>query len=331
LAEAKGEKPSVKLGEGYRVGEMVATREAYGQALVKLGVEHPEVVVLDAEVGNSTHAGEFKKYFPKRFWEMYIAEQNMIGAAVGLAARGEVPFASSFSAFLSRAADQLRMAGYSGANVKICGSHAGVEIGEDGPSQMGLEDLAIFRSIWGSVVVCPADAVSCEKLMGEVFGHRGLAYVRTARMKIPVIYGEEEGFKIGGAKVLRESREDAVAVLGAGVTVHEAIKAFEILSEKGVKIRVIDVYSIKPLDVETLIRVVRETKAVVTVEDHYAQGGMGEAVVAALAEAEVLVPVHSLAIRKLPRSGKPEELMDDEGISARRIVEKVVEVLNTKA
>jgi transketolase len=328
FAESAGVKPSTKLGEGYKLGDKVATRKAYGSALVKVGTENSNVVVLDAETSNSTYAGEFGRYFPKRFFEMYLGEQNMVGSAVGLAQRGKVPFVSSFSAFLTRAFDQARMAQYSEANIKVCGSHGGVSIGEDGPSQMGLEDLAMMRSISGSVVLYPADAVAAEKLVGEMVKHEGIVYLRTTRMAVPVVYEVGEEFVIGGSKVLKESSEDQVAVVGAGVTVHEALKAHEMLSEKGVKIRVIDLFSIKPVDVETLKKAASETKAVVTVEDHFAEGGLGEAVNSALSE--VSTPIYNLAVRKMPRSGKPEELMDYEEISAKAIVERVLQVVGSE-
>ena len=258
---------------------------------------------------------------------MYIAEQNMVGVALGLATRGKVPFVSTFSAFLSRAFDQIRMSQYSDANLKFVGSHAGVSIGQDGPSQMGLEDLAMFRTILDSVVLYPCDAVSAERLVEAAAKHRGIVYLRTTRGKTPVIYSAEDAFPIGGSKVLRQSGDDAVTVVAAGITLHEALKAYEDLKKEGISIRVIDLYSVKPVDVATLEEAAKATKAIITVEDHYAEGGLGEAVTSALATRPV--PLHLLAVRKKPKSGQPEELFDFEGISHRAIVEKVKGVLAT--
>ncbi|MDD2901620.1 MAG: transketolase [Syntrophales bacterium] len=308
----------------YPPDQPVATRKAYGNALARIGPEFPRIVSLDGEVSNSTMAEIFQEAFPGRFFEMYIAEQNMVGMGLGLARRGKIPFVSTFAAFFSRAYDQIRMSTYSDPNLKFVGSHAGVSIGEDGPSQMGLEDLAMFRAVLDSVVLYPCDAVSTEKLVEAMAGHRGVAYLRTTRMATPILYGPQEEFMIGGSKVLKESGNDAATVIAAGVTVFEALKAYEALQKEGVNLRVIDLYSIKPVDLAALQIAARETKALITVEDHYPEGGLGEAVSSALAATRT--PVHSLAVRRKPKSGKPGELLDYEGISAGAIIRKVKEL-----
>ncbi len=305
----------------YDPGAEVATREAYGKALVRIQPKYPEIICLDGEVSNSTGAETYRKAHPDRFFEMYIAEQNMVGAALGMSRRGRIPFVSTFAAFFSRAFDQIRMAQYSDANIKFVGSHAGVSIGEDGPSQMGLEDIAMFRTILGSVVLHPADAVSTEHLVEEAAAHRGIVYLRTMRQKTPILYRPEERFAIGGSRVLRRSDRDLATIVAAGATVHEALKAHQALEAAGIAVRVVDAYSIKPIDVETLLEAARQTRLVLTVEDHYAEGGLGEAVLSALAASGT--PVHLMAVRKRPRSGQPEELLDMEEISAGSIVEKV--------
>jgi transketolase len=308
----------------YEKGKSVATRKAYGNALKRLYPQYPRLVSLDGEVSNSTYAEIFKEAYPERFFEMYIAEQNMVGAALGLACRGQLPFVSTFAAFLSRAFDQIRMAQYSDANIKFCGSHAGVSIGQDGPSQMGLEDLAMMRAVLNSAVLYPCDAVSTEKLVEAMAEHRGMAYLRTTRMGTPVIYGPEEEFVIGGSKVLRRSDNDLAAVIAAGVTLFEALKAHDELQKEGINLRVIDLYSVKPVDDATINAAARQTSFLVVVEDHFPEGGMNEAVRSALCGKQV--PVYSLAVRKKPRSGTPEELLDFEGISARGIVQLIKEV-----
>jgi transketolase len=305
----------------YKIGEMIATREAFGRALVKLGEQNDKMAVLDGDVKNSTFTIYFFSRFPERSLQCYIAEQNMVGVAVGLQTQGFDVFLSSFACFLSRAFDQVRMASYSRANLKIAGSHAGVSIGEDGPSQMGLEDLALFRAVFGSVVLYPCDAVSAEKLTCAMANYRGISYIRTTRPKTPVIYGNDEEFYIGGSKVLRRSKYDEVTVVAGGVTLHEALKAYEKLKAEGVHIRVIDCYSVKPLDAENLIRASEETKHIITVEDHYSEGGIGEAV------ASLGLKPHILAVRKMPHSGKPEELLAEQGIDAAGIVGKVKELI----
>jgi transketolase len=291
----------------------VATRAAYGKALTRIYPRFPDIVCLDGEVSNSTGAETFKKAHPDRFFEMYIAEQNLVGAALGLSRRGKIPFVSTFAAFLSRAFDQIRMAQYSNGNIKFVGSHAGVSIGEDGPSQMGLEDIAMFRSVLGSVVLHPCDAVSTDALVEEAAQHHGILYLRTLRQKTPILYRAGERFPIGGSKVLRQSAADVATVVGCGATTHEALAAHDLLKEEGIAVRVIDAYSIKPIDAETLRKAASETRFLVTVEDHYAEGGLGEAVMSAL-QPEVCVPVHRMAVEKRPRSGKPEQLQKYAGI-----------------
>src|SRR3989344_2076878 len=309
----------------YQLRDMVATRKAYGEALVKLGAQNPSVVVLDAETKNSTYSEMFKEKFPGRFFEMFIAEQNMVGTALGLYARGMIPFISTFATFFTRAFDQIRMTAYSRGNVKFMGSHAGVSIGEDGPSQMGLEDISLFRAVFGSVVLNPSDAVSCEKLVFEAANHQGIVYIRTARPATPVIYEISQDFKIGGSKIVRSSSNDRVTIVACGVALIEALKAADELAKKDINVRVIDAYSIKPIDEVTLKKAAKETKAIVTVEDHYPEGGLGDAVLNALSEEKV--EVHTLAVSKMPLSGKSQELLDYEGISAKAIVKKVLEIL----
>lgn len=312
----------------YDPGISVATRRAYGSALERLFPRHPDIVVLDAEVSNSTYAGLFKERYPDRFIEMYVAEQNMVGTAAGLALRGKAPFVSSFAAFLTRAFDQIRMARYSAASIRFCGSHAGVSIGEDGSSQMGLEDIALFRTIQGSVVFYPSDAVAAERLVEAMLKHGGISYLRTTRMETPLLYRNDEAFWAGGSKVLRSSSSDVAAIVAAGVTVHEALKAYEALAREGVKIRVIDLYSVKPADARTLLAAADDTGVIITVEDHVAEGGIGEAVRSALGGYPT--EVHSLAVRKVPRSGKPGRLLDYEGISLDAIVRTVRKTLGTR-
>jgi transketolase len=283
------------------------------------------MVVLDAEVSNSTHSDVFREKYPERFFEMYIAEQNMVGAAQGIASRGKLPFVSTFAAFLSRAFDQIRMSQYSEANIKFAGSHAGVSIGEDGPSQMGLEDIAIFRTLLNSVVFYPSDAISTEKIVEEAAKHKGIVYIRTTRKETPILYRANEEFPVGGSKVLKQSDKDVVTVVSAGITVHEAIAAYEELKKEGIFIRVIDLYSIKPADRETLRKAANVSQAFITVEDHYPEGGIGETVRTLMADIDV--PVHCLAVRKMPKSGKPGELLDYEEISKAAIINKVRELL----
>jgi transketolase len=290
---------------------------------------HPEIVVLDAEVSNSTFANEFQKAHPDRFFEMFIAEQNMVGVGLGLAKRGKHPFVSSFAAFLTRAFDQIRMCQYSDPQITFVGSHAGVSIGEDGSSQMGLEDLAMFRTLHGSVVLYPSDVVAMEKLVEAVLEFKGVSYIRTTRGDTPVLYDPSETFAIGGSKVLRSGKLDAITVVAAGITLHEALAAYEILQKEGISLRVIDLYSIKPVDTDTLKQAAAETAAIITVEDHYPEGGLGEAVMHALADQPT--PIYSLPVAKLPQSGKPQELLEFESIDRTAIVRLAKEVLQKHA
>ncbi|MEW6571591.1 MAG: transketolase [Nitrospirota bacterium] len=315
-------RPSADIN--YPAEKPVATRKAYGKSLARIFPQFPGMVVLDAEVCNSTYSEIFKEAYPHRFFEMYIAEQNMAGVALGLSRRGKIPFVSTFAAFFTRAFDQIRMSQYSDANVKFSGSHAGVSIGEDGPSQMGLEDIAMFRALLKSVVLYPSDAVSTERLVEEAAKHHGIVYIRTTRKDTPIIYDKNEEFHIGGCKVLRESNEDVVTVVAAGITLFEALASYEELRKHGILIRIIDLYSVKPVDAPTLRKAAEETKAVITVEDHFAEGGIGDAVRSELCT--LPVPVYSLAVRKMPRSGKPGELLDYEEISKNAIIKKIKEI-----
>ena len=306
----------------YKIGETVATREAWGTALAKLGNVDLRVVALDADVKNSTFSDKFEKAHADRFYENFIAEQAMVGAAMGLAARGAIPFAATFACFLSRAADFIRMAGVSQVGVKLAGSHVGVSIGEDGPSQMALEDLGMMRAVPDCAVLYPCDGVSAERLVVEMAQRPGMAYMRTSRPKTPTTYGPEETFPIGGLKVLRYSENDVATVVGAGVTVFEALKAYEQLKGEGMAIRVIDLYSVQPIDAHGLLDAAKATDGkVITVEDHYPAGGIGDAVSEAIAGGGY--SVRRLAVREVPRSGQPDELLDRYGISARHIVDAV--------
>ncbi len=309
----------------YPSDKPVATRKAYGNALVRLMPGKPDLVVLDAEVSNSTYAELVKKEYPDRFFEMYIAEQNMAGTALGLSRRGKHPCISTFAAFFSRAYDQIRMSQYADANILYCGSHTGVSIGEDGASQMGLEDVAMFRVLFGSVVLYPSDAVSAERLVEAALVHHGIVYVRTTRKETPILYAPSDEFPIGGSKTLRSSNADVATIVGAGVTLHEALKAHAMLKEEGIVTRVVDLYSIKPIDTDTLAKAAKETRAIITVEDHYAEGGIGEAVASAVAG--IGGRVHLLAVRRMPKSGKPDILLDYEDISAKAIAKSVRKVI----
>jgi len=313
------------LAPDYKLGQSVATREAFGIGLRKLAEVNPKILALDGDVKNSTFTETMQKEFPDRLIEGYIAEQNMVSLAVGLAAQGMVPFAATFACFLARAFDQVRMAAISRSNIKLCGSHCGVSIGEDGPSQMALEDLAMFRAIPGATVFYPCDGVSAERLTEAAARLPGISYIRTSRPKTPILYSADEKFPVPGLKVLRQSAADRATVIGAGITLHEALKAADQLKSSGVNIRVIDLYCIKPLDAAALAENVRATGGrVITVEDHYAEGGIGEAVAAGLAEAGVsMAAFKRLAVNRVPHSGQPNELIDAFGISARHIVAAV--------
>jgi len=315
----------------YNVGDHKATRKAYGEALKALGDARPDVVALDGEVSNSTYAEDFAHAHPDRFFEQYIAEQQMIAAAVGLSVRHKIAFASTFSAFLSRAYDFIRMAAISRAHLRLCGSHAGVSIGEDGPSQMALEDLAMMRAVWGSTVLYPSDANQAAHLVEEMAGHHGISFLRTTREATPVIYGPDEKFPIGSCKVVRSSSADKCTVVGAGITLHQALQAYDQLRAEGIDVRVVDLYSVKPVDGATLRRCLDETGGkLLTVEDHWAEGGIGDAVLEALTEQGGGVPsaVIRLAVRDMPGSGKPQELLDAAGIGAKAIVEGVKKLLS---
>ncbi len=310
----------------YKPGDEIATRKAYGEALKALGDALPDVVALDGEVSNSTYAEDFAHAHPDRYFEQYIAEQAMVAAAVGLSVRHKVCFASTFAAFFSRAYDFIRMAAISRAHLRLCGSHAGVSIGEDGPSQMALEDLAMMRAVWGSTVLYPSDANQTAHLVEEMAHHPGISFLRTTREKTPVIYEPDDKFPVGGLKVVRGSAEDKCTVVGAGVTLHQALQAYEQLKSEGISIRVVDLYSVKPVDGETLRRCVKETGGrLVTVEDHWAEGGIGDAVLEALTNQGGAVPsaLTRLAVRDMPGSGKPQELLDAAGIGSKAIVEAV--------
>ena len=310
----------------YQIGAEVASRSGYGAGLAKLGDVNPQIVALDADVKNSTYADQFMEKHGDRYFEMFIAEQNLVGSGIGLSKCGKVPFVSSFAAFLTRSADQIRMSAISQANIKYVGSHSGISIGEDGPSQMGLEDLAMFRTLPGSVVLYPSDAVAAERLVVEAAWHEGIVYIRTSRPKTPVIYSNDERFPIGGSKTLREGPIDRATVVGAGITLNETLKAYENLRSEGISIRVIDLYSVKPVDTESLLRAAAATnKTLITVEDHYREGGLGDAVLDAVASEGI--KVHKLAVTSLPRSGKPEELIEVHGISAASIARKVREIV----
>jgi transketolase len=312
----------------YELGEKVATRGAYGDALAWIGSVDEKVVALDGEVGNSTYAERFAAKHPDRFFEMYIAEQQMVAAAVGLQTRGWKPFASSFGAFLSRAYDFIRMAAISDADLKLCGSHVGVSIGPDGPSQMALEDIAAFRAVLDSVVLYPSDPNQTVQLLDAMRQHRGFSYMRTTREKMPTIYGPGEEFPIGGSRMLRDG--DAVTLIGAGITLHECLTAAEELAGKGIEARVIDLYSVKPVDADAVLAAASATGALVTVEDHWAEGGIGETVAGVLAAAGAGTPLVSLAVSERPGSGTPEALLAAAGIDAAHIVAAVEQIASAR-
>jgi transketolase len=305
----------------YELGGKEATRKAYGEALTALGRARGDVVALDGEVSNSTFSEIFRDAIPERYFEMYIAEQQMAAAAVGMQVRGWKPFASSFAAFWTRAYDFIRMAAVSRANIRVTGSHAGVSIGEDGPSQMALEDLAAFRAVWSSTVLYPSDPNQTARLVAAMADRDGIIFLRTTREKTPVIYSPDDEFPIGGSRVVRGGGNDQVTLIGAGITLHEAIKAAEELAEDGIEARVIDLYSIKPLDEATVIAAARETGNIVTAEDHWPEGGLGEAVVAALSDNEVQARVRRLAVTDMPGSATPAEQLAAAGIDADHIAE----------
>jgi transketolase len=309
----------------YKVGGSAATREAFGNALEALGAVNPLVVGLDADVKNSTYTDKFGKRFPNRFFESFIAEQNMFGAAAGLAACGKIPFVATFAAFFTRAYDFIRMAAISGSNIKLVGTHVGLSIGEDGPSQMGLEDIAMMAAQPGVTVLYPSDATCMYRLVEMAATHKGMVYIRAGRPKSPVLYGPDETFQIGGSKVIRQSASDVLTIVAAGVTLFEALKAYDTLKAAGVSVRILDLYSIVPIDRTTLLDSARATQGrILTVEDHYAHGGLGDAVLSAVGPEGI--KVHKLAVRTIPHSGKPDELVDHFGIGARSIVEAAKQI-----
>ncbi|HLH63095.1 MAG TPA: transketolase [Ktedonobacteraceae bacterium] len=309
----------------YDNSKPVATRKAYGDALQAIGAANPDVVGLDGEVSNSTYADEFARAFPDRFFEQYIAEQQMVAAAVGMSVRHKIPFASTFAAFLTRAYDFIRMAAVSRANIRLCGSHAGVSIGQDGPSQMALEDLAMMRAVYGSTVLYPCDPNQTAQLVAEMAGHDGIVYMRTTREATPTIYSAGDEFMIGGSKVVHSSENDEATVIAAGITLHEALKAYDQLQQEGINVRIIDAYSVKPLDEETIIAAAEETGGrIVVVEDHWPEGGLGDAVLDVFAQYDGLLPrVVKLAVQSMPGSGTPDELLEEAGINAHHIVQAV--------
>ncbi|KFM69208.1 Transketolase, partial [Stegodyphus mimosarum] len=318
----------IKLPEdpNYTLGEKVATRLAYGTALAKLGRSNNRIVAMDGDTKNSTYSIKFREAFPERFVECFIAEQNLVGVAVGASCRARtVPFVSTFATFFTRGMDQLRMAAISQSNINCCGSHCGASIGEDGPSQMGLEDLALFRSIAGSTVFYPSDAVSTERACELAANTKGICYIRTSRPETPVIYKNTETFEVGKAKVLKKSEKDKVLIIGAGVTLHEAMKACDILADGGINVRVLDPFTIKPIDKQTVLENARQCGGkIITVEDHYAEGGLGDAVSEITCEEKDLL-LKRIAVTKLPRSGPGDVLLDMFGISSRCIAEAVKE------
>jgi len=306
----------------YKLGDSIATREAFGAALPQLGAIDRRVVAVDADVKNSTYTEKFEKAYPDRFFQTFIAEQAMIGVSMGMASRGAIPFPTTFACFLERGADFIRMAGISNLNIKLAGTHCGVSIGEDGPSQMALEDLAMVRGLPNATVLYPCDAVSTERLLAVAAATRGPAYLRLSRPKTPVIYGNDEQFPVGGSKTLRKSDKDQVVVVAAGVTVFEALKAHDALAKENVHVRVVDAYSVQPIDRDGIVAAAKASGGrVITVEDHYAHGGLGDAVSEAVSNDGVRV--QRLAVREIPRSGQPDELIDRYGISARAIADAV--------
>jgi len=314
----------------YELGSREATRKAFADALVALGRARGDIVALDGEVGNSTYTEEFAAAHPERFFQAYIAEQQLVADAIGMAVRGWRPFAATFAAFLSRAYDFVRMGAISRANIVLAGSHAGVSIGEDGPSQMALEDLASLRAVHGSTVLYPSDANQAAALVGAVADREGIVFIRTTREKTPVIYGPDEAFTIGGSRVVRQSDADSVTLVGAGITLHEAVAAADALASEGVAARVIDLYSIKPIDAATLHRAARDTRGIVTVEDHWPEGGLGDAVLDVFAAEPDTPPIVKLAVRSMPGSATPAEQLTAAGIDANHIAAAARELIGSR-
>ena len=313
----------------YELGAKVATRKAFGEALAAVGARG-DVVAMDGEVGNSTYTEDFAKAHPERYFEMFIAEQQLVAAAAGMSVRGYVPFAATFAAFFTRAYDFIRMSAISQANIRLCGSHAGTEIGPDGPSQMALEDLAMMRAVHGSTVLYPCDAVSAAYLVREMADRDGIVYMRTTRGAYPVLYGPDDEFPVGGSKTVRSGPEDQVTLIGAGVTLHHCLAAADELASDGISARVLDLYSIKPIDSQALLDAAAATGGrLVVAEDHYPEGGIGEAVLEALSDAGHPARIAHLAVRGLPGSGTPAELMEAAGISAGHIVQAARDLLGS--
>jgi transketolase len=328
VAPSGAESKASNRTPNYDANDEVATREAYGTALARLGDENSLVVALDGDTKNSTFSERFLKAHPARFFESFIAEQNMVGAAVGLSAMGKIPFASTFACFLTRAYDQIRMAAISQASLKLCGSHAGVSIGEDGPSQMALEDLAMMRAIHGTTVLYPSDAVAAEQAVQLASEQPGIVYIRTSRPKTPIVYANDEKFQVGRSKVVRRSDHDRATIVAGGVTLFEALAAYDQLKSEGILVRVIDIFSVKPVDEQLLRAAGRDTNnLIITVEDHSVCGGIGDAVAGAVGPAGVRV--HQLGVREMPRSGKPAELLAAQGIDRTAIVERVKTLVDT--
>ena len=326
--KAADQAPAAFPALGYKLGDKIATREAYGAALVRVGGAHPGVVAMDGDTKNSTYSEKFYKAFPNRFTECFIAEQNLVAVAIGFGTRGHVPFASTFATFFTRAADQIRVAGISSANLKLVGSHVGVSIGEDGPCQMALEDIAVFRSVAGSAVLYPADAVATEKLLEEMAKTRGIQFLRTSRPKTPVIYGNDEKFPIGGAKVLREGTK--ATIVSAGVTLFEALKAADQLKAEGVTVTVIDAYSVKPIDEAAIVAAARQSGAILTAEEHLTTGALG-AMVAQVCAEQCPVPMRYVGIKDLySESGTPESLMEAYGLTAQHLFDEVKALIERK-
>jgi transketolase len=304
----------------YEVGSLVPTRTAFGETLAALGDALPRVVVVDGDVGNSTHADTFAAIHPERYFDVFTAEQQMIAAAIGLSVRGYVPFAATFGAFLTRAHDFIRMASVSRADIRLVGTHAGVEVGPDGASQMALEDVAMMRAVHGSTVLYPSDATSTAHLVKAMADRPGVVYLRITRGAYPVLYDAGEAFPIGGSKLLRASRHDEVTLVGAGVTAHSCLAAARLLAAEGIQARVIDMYSIKPIDAKTLRDAVVQTKGrIVVAEDHHPEGGLGEAVFASLNSTGTPARVEHLAVRLMPGSGSPQELLEQAGLSEHHV------------
>lgn len=315
----------------YELGGKEATRKAYGDALAALGTARGDVVALDGEVSNSTYAEIFAEAHPERYFEMFIAENQLAAAAIGISVRGWKPYASTFAAFWSRAYDFVRMAAISRANIRLVGSHAGVSIGEDGPSQMALEDIASLRAVYGSTVLYPSDPNQTAKLVAAIADREGIIYLRTTREKLPVIYGPDEAFEVGGSRVVRRSDQDALTIIGAGITLHEALKAADSLAEEGIHARVIDAYSVKPIDAETLKTAARETNGpIITVEDHWAEGGIGDAVLDVFADVADRPRIIKLAVRIMPGSATPAEQVEQAGIDAGHIAEAARSAIGPK-